>query len=106
MDSTVVGPTSCLYKPHYESSGHAEPRLSGSFLWQGRAILVDGTHGTNKYKFCLTTIIVIDEHNKAIPVAFFIHSRQSDDVLAAFFDTLAEKAQPGLLPVRRDRRRR
>ena len=35
---------------------------------QGRAILVDGTHGTNKYKFCLTTVMVIDDNNRAIPV--------------------------------------
>ena len=61
------------------------------FVVQGRAILVDGTHGTNKYKFCLTTVMVIDDHNRAIPVAFFIHSRQSEDVLTNFFNLLADE---------------
>lgn len=65
---------------------------------QSRAILVDGTHGTNKYKFCLTSVLVIDENNKAIPVAFFIHSRQSEDVLRRFFDTLAEELGADFCP--------
>lgn len=59
--------------------------------FQGRAILVDGTHGTNKYKFCLTTVMVIDDHNRAIPVAFFLHSSQSELVLNTFFNRLAEE---------------
>ena len=66
---------------------------------QDRAILVDGTHGTNKYKFCLTTVMVIDSNkNKAIPVAFFIHSRSTEEVLREFFDSLARSLGDDFCP--------
>lgn len=59
---------------------------------------MDLTRGHNKYKFCLSTVMVVDENNPANPVVFFIHSSQSEDVLTNFFDTLAQDLGPASPP--------
>lgn len=52
-------------------------------------MLLDGTFGTNKYKFCLSTLMVINDKNKAIPVAWMIHSSQSEQSMKLMLDKLA-----------------
>ena len=65
---------------------------------QNRAVLLDGTFGTNKYKFCLSTLMVINKDNKAIPVAWLIHSRQSEQSMALMLDKLADHMGEGFTP--------
>ena len=52
-------------------------------------MLMDGTFGTNKWKFCLTTMMVVTPENHGIPVAFFIHSSQTSAVMTQCLDALA-----------------
>lgn len=51
--------------------------------------MLDGTFGTNKYKFCLSTLMVITEKNKAIPVGWLIHSSLSGQSMQRMLDALA-----------------
>ncbi|XP_065206325.1 uncharacterized protein LOC135835821 [Planococcus citri] len=53
-----------------------------------KAICIDGTHGTNGYKFQLYTIIVLDEWDEGIPVAFAISNREDEDFFKIFFESL------------------
>ncbi len=53
-------------------------------------MLMDGTFGTNKYKFHLTTLMVIDDENHGVPVAFIIHSNASADTMVKALDAFAE----------------
>lgn len=52
---------------------------------------MDGTFGTNKYKFHLTTLMVIDDQNHGIPVAFILHSNASADTMVKALDAFAEQ---------------
>jgi hypothetical protein len=59
---------------------------------------MDGTHGTNKYKFCLTTLMVIDGDGHGIPVGWMIHSSQSEESLFTMLEALAEHMGPTYKP--------
>ena len=54
-------------------------------------MLMDGTFGTNKWKFALTTIMVVNDQNHGVPVAFFVHSSQSADTIKRCLEALANR---------------
>lgn len=66
---------------------------------QGRALLMDGTHGTNKYKFCLTTLMVIHKvTGHGIPVGWLIHSSQSEESLTIMLNAMADRMGDAFQP--------
>ena len=58
------------------------------------AICIDSTHGTNQYSFPLTTIIVIDEYGKGVPIAWMVSNHEDTNVLTKFFKHLKERIEP------------
>ena len=60
--------------------------------WQaGKTVLMDGTFGTNKWKFALTTIMVVNDQGHGVPVAFFVHSSQSAATIQSCLEALADR---------------
>jgi hypothetical protein len=64
----------------------------------GKTVLMDGTFGTNKWKFALTTIMVVNDQNHGVPVAFFVHSSQSADTIKRCLEALATRLGDGFMP--------
>lgn len=58
---------------------------------QRRALLMDATSSTNKWKYSLTTLLVITDAGFGIPVAWVIHSNDEADTLQRALDALAAK---------------
>ena len=56
-----------------------------------RALLVDATFGTNKYKFALTTGMVLTGTGEGIPVFWVIHSSSTEAVLKMALDEVAKR---------------
>ena len=54
-------------------------------------ICLDSTHGTNEYKFELTTLLVIDENNKGFPCRFMLSNIVSEITLNIFFEKIKDK---------------
>ena len=54
-------------------------------------ICIDTTHGTNIYDFTLLTLVVLDEYNEGIPVAWMISNRQDTLILVEFFKAVKER---------------
>ena len=50
----------------------------------------DTTHGTTGYDFKLTTLIVIDEFQEGVPVAFCISNRETYEFMRIFFDKVKD----------------
>ena len=55
-----------------------------------KLICVDTTHGTTAYDFQLVTVLVIDDYNEGIPVAWLISNKETTDALKIFFSSLRE----------------
>lgn len=51
-------------------------------------ICVDGTYGLNAYKYTLLSIVVIDEYENGIPVAFCFTKKTDYDATKLFFDVV------------------
>jgi hypothetical protein len=51
-------------------------------------ICTDSTHGTNKYDFHFTTILVIDENRQGFPVAFLYSTRIDEMTFIAFYSSI------------------
>jgi len=67
----------------------------------GKSIMIDATFGTNKWKFPLTTFMVVDENNHGVPVAWAIHSAEDSGTILHCFDALAIKTKemkPNFVP--------
>ena len=56
-----------------------------------KLVCVDATHGTNSYDFQLITVLVIDDYDEDIPVAWLISNKESADVLSVFFESIRER---------------
>ncbi|XP_063914782.1 uncharacterized protein LOC135131139 isoform X1 [Zophobas morio] len=56
-----------------------------------RIICIDGTHGTNRMNYELTTILIRDEDNMGFPVAFLVSNRLDTLIQKVFFAALKEK---------------
>lgn len=54
----------------------------------GEKVLVDTTHGTNKYKFDLTTLMTVDEFGVGIPVAYCLSTYTDTVSMEIFFEHL------------------
>lgn len=53
-------------------------------------LCIDSTHGMTGYGFELTTLLVVDEYEEGIPVAFFCSSSVNSDNLKVFFNCVKE----------------
>ncbi|XP_050311968.1 uncharacterized protein LOC126747421 [Anthonomus grandis grandis] len=53
-----------------------------------RIICIDGTHGTNRRNLDLTIILVKDENNMGVPVAFLLSNRLDQVIQEIFFRAL------------------
>ena len=56
-----------------------------------KLVCVDATHGTNAYDFQLITVLVIDDYDEGIPVAWLISNKESSSVLSSFFASIRER---------------
>jgi hypothetical protein len=56
-----------------------------------RIICIDGTHGTNRKEYELTTVLVKDDENMGFPVAFLVSNRRDQTIQEVFFKGLREK---------------
>ena len=56
-----------------------------------KLVCVDATHGTTAYDFQLITVLVIDDYDEGIPVAWLISNRETADVLRVFFTSIRNK---------------
>ncbi|XP_077501968.1 uncharacterized protein LOC144112993 [Amblyomma americanum] len=54
-------------------------------------LCIDSTHGTNKYKFQLTTLLTISEDGSGIPCAYVISKRVNMGTMVRFFEAIKEK---------------
>ena len=53
--------------------------------WGGSNICIDSTYKITKYKYILTTILVVDESKNGYPVAFMLSNREDSAVMKIFF---------------------
>ena len=56
-----------------------------------KLVCVDATHGTNSYGFQLIKVLVIDDYDEGIPVAWLISNKVSADVPRVFFKSIRER---------------
>ena len=56
-----------------------------------KLVCVNATHGTTAYDFQLITVLVIDDYDEGIPVAWLISNRETADVLRVFFSSIRNK---------------
>lgn len=61
-------------------------------------ICIDGTHGLNAYNFMLYSLLILDENNEGMPVAFCFSNRGTQGTYEQFF--LAVKSRIGVLGVK------
>lgn len=50
-----------------------------------KIICIDSTHCTTQYDFLLTTVLVLDDFEEAVPVAWAISNREDAEILYVFF---------------------
>lgn len=65
---------------------------------QGRTVCMDATASTNKHKFALTTIMVCVPDGPALPVAWLLHSSNSEATLLLAVNSFAEQMGPQFTP--------
>lgn len=54
----------------------------------GEKVLIDTTHGTNKYKFDLTTLLTVDEFGVGLPVAYCLSTHTDSLSMKVFFENV------------------
>lgn len=92
------------FKRQGEMSTHTDVELNDFILgtqtefkhdmfvqYANKLVCVDATHSTNAYDFQLITILVIDDYDEGILVAWLISNKESRDVLNVFFSSTREK---------------
>ena len=65
---------------------------------QGRTVCMDATASTNKHKFALTTMMVFVPDGPALPVAWLLHSSNSEATLLLAVNSFAERMGPQFTP--------
>jgi len=68
----------------------------------GRAVSMDATHGTNILNYLLWSLLVFDDWNNGISVAWVLASRSTEEDLAMWLEPLRrhiEKDMPNFLPL-------
>ena len=53
-----------------------------------KLVCVDATHGTNIYDFQLITVMIADDFDQGIPMAWLISNRETEAVLSVFFSAI------------------
>ncbi|XP_065219678.1 uncharacterized protein LOC135845143 [Planococcus citri] len=56
-----------------------------------QTICIDGTHGTNQYKYQLYTLLTIDEWGEGFPAAFCISNREDEAIFKVFFSRIKQE---------------
>ena len=59
-----------------------------------KIVCLDSTHGTTNstmYDFLLITVMVLDEHDEGVPIAWAFSNREDLSVLVEFFKTIKAK---------------
>ena len=56
-----------------------------------KVIFIDSTHGTTMYNFLLITVMVVDEFDEGVPIAWAISNREDQSVLIDFFKSIKAK---------------
>ena len=56
-----------------------------------KVVCADSTHGTTMYDFLLITLMVLDEYDEGIPIAWAITNREDQSVLVEFFKSIKSK---------------
>ncbi|XP_049801665.1 uncharacterized protein LOC126236412 [Schistocerca nitens] len=51
-------------------------------------VLIDSTHGTNKYKFYLTTLLTVDEFGAGCPVSYCLSTHTDTRSMQVFFEQI------------------
>lgn len=54
-------------------------------------LCIDSTHGTNIYKFFLTTLLTVTEDGSGMPCAYLISKRVDTETLVRFFEAIKKK---------------
>lgn len=103
MEREEHNPVLC-FKSQGESSNHAGIETNDFLLgiqtefqqdmfvkYATKLVCADATHGTNAYDFQLITVLVIDDYDEGIPVAWLISNKESADVLRVFFTSIKER---------------
>ena len=62
-----------------------------------RPLQLDSTFNCNTQKFPVYTLVVVDDHNKAVPIAFCICSQERADLLERFIKAVTDKVKFGKL---------
>ena len=55
-----------------------------------KIICVDSTHNTTQYDFMLTTVLVLDEYEEAVLVAWAVSNREDAEILEIFFKSVRD----------------
>ncbi|GFT87474.1 uncharacterized protein NPIL_184221 [Nephila pilipes] len=74
-----------------------EAQLELLNIYGKNLVMIDSTHGTNKYGFLLTTLMLNDENHEDLPVAILYSNRVCCQVLELFFKGIKERL-PSLKP--------
>ena len=103
MEREEHNPVLC-FKSQGENSDHAGVEKNDFLLgiqtqfqqdmfvkYAQKLVCVDATHGTNSYDFQLVTVLVIDDYDEGIPVAWLISNKESADILRVFFTSIRER---------------
>lgn len=56
-------------------------------------VLLDSTHGLTQHNFKLITVMMIDEHEEGVPVAFAISNREDTSLLIQYFKALHNQVE-------------
>ena len=59
--------------------------------YASKTICIDSTHNTTQYDFMLTTVLVLDEFEEAVPVASAVSNREDAEILEVFFQSSVKR---------------
>ena len=67
--------------------------VEAAIRWgHNRPLQFDSTFNCNTQKFPLYTLVVVDKHNQAVPIAYLISSQERADLLQKFLEAVIAKA--------------
>lgn len=63
-------------------------------LYGRRGVCIDSTHGTTSMGFLLTTLMVVDDYHKGLPVGFCISFSDDGESIATFLQAVYDRVGP------------
>ena len=60
-------------------------------------VCCDSTHGTNQYRYIMTTVMVMDDNRQGFPVAFLFSKKETEPVLEIVFQSHKGASRPDML---------